>query len=99
MAHYLTMMEDHLKKLNEWVIRWVPRKENEKTDALARITATLPIKEVVMLPIYLKVTPSITPEPMCSTSEANSGWMHDIMRYLQIEELSEDEKQVYKLRI
>ena len=82
MAHYLTMMEDHLKKLNEWVIRRVPRKENEKTDALAGITATLPIKEAVMLPIYLKVTPSITPEPMCNTSEANSGWMHDIMRYL-----------------
>ncbi|KAL6350663.1 hypothetical protein AAG906_028115 [Vitis piasezkii] len=28
MARYLTMMEDHLKKLNEWVIRWVNEKKN-----------------------------------------------------------------------
>ena len=28
MARYLVMVEDHLKKLNEWVVRRVPRKEN-----------------------------------------------------------------------
>ena len=28
MARYLVMVEDHLKKLDEWVVRRVPRKEN-----------------------------------------------------------------------
>ena len=70
-----------------------------KVDTLAKIAATLPIKEVVMLPVYLKVTPLITPKPMCSTNEVNSGWMHDIVKYLQTGELPKDEKQAHKLRI
>ncbi|KAL6348719.1 hypothetical protein AAG906_019454 [Vitis piasezkii] len=49
MARYLAIMEDRLKKLDEWVIRRVPRKKNVKTDALAEIVATLPIKEAMML--------------------------------------------------
>ena len=60
MAHYLSMVEYRLKKLDEWVIRLVPQKENVKADALAEIASTLPIKEVVMLPVYLKTTLSIT---------------------------------------
>ena len=28
MARYLAMVEDHLKKLDEWVVRRVPREEN-----------------------------------------------------------------------
>ena len=70
-----------------------------KADALARIDVTLPIKEAVMLPVYLKATPSITPELVCRTNEANSGWMHDIVKYLQTGELLEDEKQEHRLRI
>ena len=62
------MVESHLEKLDEWVIRWVLREENEKTDVLAGIVATFPIKEVVMLPDYLKVAPSITLEPIYNNS-------------------------------
>ena len=82
MARYLTIVESHLEKLDELVIRWVPHDESKKIDALAGIVATFPIKEAVMMPVYLKVTLSITPEPAYSTSEANFDWMHDIMRYL-----------------
>ena len=38
MAHYLAMVESRLEKMDEWAIRRVPREENEKVDALARIT-------------------------------------------------------------
>ena len=38
MAHYLAMVESCLEKLDEWVIRQVPREENEKVDTQARIT-------------------------------------------------------------
>ena len=99
MTRYLTMVEDHLKELDKWVIRWVPQNENVKADALVGIVATLPIKEAVMLPVYLKATFSITPKPMCNTSEANFCWMHDIVKYLKIGELPKDGKQAHKLRI
>ncbi|KAL6348435.1 hypothetical protein AAG906_005744 [Vitis piasezkii] len=51
------MVESHLKKLDKWVIRQVPREENGKADALAEIVSILPIKKAVMLPVYLKVVP------------------------------------------
>lgn len=44
MTRYLTMVEDHLKELDKWVIRQAPQNENIKADALAGITVTLPIK-------------------------------------------------------
>ncbi|RVW68198.1 hypothetical protein CK203_059729 [Vitis vinifera] len=78
MARYLAMVEDHLKNLDEWIVRLVPRKENMKADALAGIVATLLIKEAMMLSIYLQATPEL----VCSTNEANLGWMHDIVKYL-----------------
>ena len=87
MAYYLAMVESRLKKLDEWVIRWVPHEENGNADALAGIATTLPIKEAVMLPVYLKAAPSITLEPVCNTSQIDSGWMLNIVKYLQIGEI------------
>ena len=49
MAHYLALVKDYLKKLDEWVVKRVPRKENLKADTLAGITAILHIRKVVML--------------------------------------------------
>ena len=71
MARYLAMVENRLKKLDEWVIRRVPRKENLKADVLARIAITLPIREVVILPVYLQATPLITPEPVWSANKVD----------------------------
>ena len=82
MTQYLAMVEEHLKKLNDWIIRPTPREENGKADALVRIVATLPINETIMLPIYLKVMPSITLESVCNTNEEDSRWMLDIIKYL-----------------
>ena len=99
MACYLAMVESCLKKLDEWVIRWVSHEENGKADALAGIATTLPIKEAMMLPVYLKAAPSITLEPMCNTNQTDSGWMLNIVKYLQIGEVLGDEKQAHKLCI
>ena len=99
MACYLAMVESRLEKLDEWVVRLVPREENGVVNALAGIVTTIPIKEALMLPVYLKVAPSITLEPMCNTSQTNSSWMLNIVKYLQTREVPWDEKQVHKLHI
>ena len=87
MACYLAMVESRLEKLDEWVVRLVPREENGVVNALAGIVTTIPIKEALMLPVYLKVAPSITLEPMCNTSQTNSSWMLNIVKYLQTREV------------
>ena len=99
MTRYIAIVEERLKKLNKWIIRWMPQKENERVDALARIVATLSINEMIMLPIHIKVVPSITPELVCNTSQENSWWMLDIIKYLQTGEVSEDGKQAHKFYI
>ena len=92
MVRYLTLVEDRLKRLDKWMVRHIPRIENLKVDTLIRITTTLSIRETIMLPIYLQSTPSITPKPVCSATEVDPDWMHDIVKYFQLGELPEDKK-------
>ena len=77
----------------------MPREENEKTNVLTEIATTLLIKEVVTLPIYLKAAPSITPELVSNTSQMDSGWMLNIVKYFQTGKVPWDKKQAHKLRI
>ena len=53
MTHYLTLVEECLGKLDELTVRHVPQTKNSKADALVGIAATLPIRVVVMLSVYL----------------------------------------------
>lgn len=73
MARYLTLVQADLAKLSEWVVERVPQTENLKVDALARIVTSLPIKEIVLLPIYLQATSLIATASICSTSETNTN--------------------------
>ena len=77
----------------------MPQKENKKIDTLAEVTATLAINGMVMLPIYPKVAPSITLRSVCNIDQTDSGWMLDIIKYLQTRDVPEDEKQAHKLHI
>ena len=90
MARYLTLVKDRLKKLDEWKVKRIPQTENLKVDTLAEMATTLPIREAVMLPIYLQTTSSIIPESIFNTVEVDLNWMHDIVKYLQLGELPKD---------
>ena len=53
MARYLNGVESRLAKLADWRVKRIPREENRKVDALARVIAALPITESIMLPVYV----------------------------------------------
>lgn len=99
MAHYLMLVQTDLAKLSEWAIKRVPRTENLKFDSLAGVTATLPIEEAMLLPIYLQTASSLTTTSICSTAKSDDGWTHDIVKYLQTGELHEEEKHVHKVQV
>lgn len=71
-----------MDNLSKWAIKRIHRIENIQVDALAGITATLSIKEAVLLPIYFQTTSSIAATPICNTSETGVGWMDEIETYL-----------------
>ena len=53
MTRYLTKVRDILQRFTEWTIKKIKQTENGRADALAGITASLPIKEVILLPIHV----------------------------------------------
>lgn len=58
-----------MEKLSKWAIKRVSRSESIQVDALARISAIFPMKEAVLLPVYLQNAPSIAIASMCTTNE------------------------------
>ena len=67
MARYLTKVRDTLQRLDEWTIEKILRADNIRADALARIAASLPIKEAILLLIYVQTDSSITKASTCNT--------------------------------
>ena len=67
MARYLTKVRDTLQRLGEWTIEKIPRADNIRADALARIATSLPIKEAILLLIYVQTDSSITKASTCNT--------------------------------
>ena len=53
MTQYLTKVRDTLQRLGKWTIEKVPRADNIRADTLTGIVASFPIKEVILLPIYV----------------------------------------------
>lgn len=99
MACYLNGVESHLAKLSDWQVKHIPREENGKKYALARVVIALPITESIMLSIFIQPMPSIASVYVHDVAYAGVGWMHPIANYLCIDEVLEDGKQAYKLRI
>ena len=97
MARYLTLVQVGLEKLSEWAVDRVPRTENLKVDTLAEIAVTLPVNEAILLPIYLQTTSSIVVASICSTSETDTNWIHEIVKYLWTGKLFGEEKQAHKI--
>ena len=73
MAPYLTKVRDTLQRFTEWMIEKIKRTENGCVDALAGITASFPIKEVILLPIDVQTNPSVAEASTCNTVEANQA--------------------------
>ena len=92
MAKYLLKVQESLSQLGEWLIEKISRGENVQVDALAGITASFPVKESTMLPVYVQATPSIAESHVCNVSPKEYDWAVDIRAYLQTGALPENPK-------
>lgn len=59
-AKYLLKVQESLDQLEEWVIEKIPRIANLQADALIGIAISLPVRESMVLSIYVQVTLTIT---------------------------------------
>ena len=99
MAKYLLKVQESLSQLGEWLIEKISRGDNVQVDALAGITASFPVKESTMLPVYVQATPTIAESHVCNVSPKKYDWAVDIRAYLQTGALPADPKHAHKIRI
>nr|CAN71493.1 hypothetical protein VITISV_011662 [Vitis vinifera] len=103
MARYLTKVRNTLQQFTEWTIEKIKRTKNGRADALAGIAVSLPIKEAILLPIYVQTDPSVAGISTCNTIEANQAndqeWTDNIAEYLRTSTLPGDPKQAHKVRV
>ncbi|RVX04323.1 hypothetical protein CK203_018518 [Vitis vinifera] len=96
MAKYLLKVQESLSQLGEWLIEKISRGENVQVDALAGITASFPVKESTMLPVYVQATPTIAESHVCNVSPKKYDWAVDIRAYLQTGALPADPKHAHQ---
>ncbi|RVW49680.1 Retrovirus-related Pol polyprotein from transposon 17.6 [Vitis vinifera] len=103
MARYLAKVRSTLQQFTEWTIEKIKRADNGRTDALAGIAASLPIREAILLPIHVQANPSVAENSTCNSIEADQAddqeWTHDIAEYLRTGTLPEDPKRAHKIRV
>lgn len=61
------------------------------------MTATLPVKEAILLPVHLQTASSITVTPICNAREVGAKWTHEIENYLRTGDLPKESKRVHKV--
>lgn len=99
MVRYLSKVRANLDKLSKWVVKRIPHVENIQANALAGIVVTIPVKEVVLLPVYFQATSLIVATPVCNTNQISISWMNDIEAYIRTGKLPEDSKQAHKIQV
>ena len=59
MVKYVSRVKQCLSSFPVWKLGHIPNDSNERADALAYVAASLPIIEIVFLPIYYQPVSSI----------------------------------------
>ena len=86
-------------KLHSLVIEACPKRFDEKANALAVVAVSLPIKEMVLLPVYYQLKLSITTNGVNEIDEACPYWLTPIVRYLSSEELLDNIVEAHKIQV
>ena len=99
MAKYVSLINLWLGSFAAWRLEHVPRSSNEKTDALAVVATSLPIKETVLLPVYYQPESSITTIRVNEVDETSPSWMTLVARYLSSGELPDNRAEAHKIQV
>ena len=99
MVKYASLFKQKLNTLSPWKLEHVPRDCNERADALAAVAASLQINEIIFLPIYYQLGPSILHSQVSQIEEVPPSWMDPIRLYIATGELPNDRDKAHKVKI
>ena len=99
MAKYVTLVKQRLASFSTWKLKHVPRDSNEKADALAAVTASLPITETIFLPIYYQLDSSIAIIRVNQVGKTSPSWMNPITQYINTGELPNEKDKAHRVQV
>ena len=99
MIKYACLVKLRLESFAAWKLEHIPRGSNEKEDALAAVAASLPIKEIVFLPVYYQPESSIIANQVNEIEEACLSSMTPIVRYLSSRELPDSRAKAHEVQV
>ena len=99
MEKYVSRVKQCLGNFSIWKLEHVPRDCNDKADALALVAASLPIAEIIFLPIYYQPFCSISPSQVSQVEEVLPSWMDPIICYIDTGELPSEKDKAHKVQV
>ena len=99
MTQYVSLINLRLGCLLAWRLEHVPRTSNEKVDALVVVPVSLPIKEIVLIPVYYQLESSITTNQVNDIDETGPSWMNLVALYLSSRELLDNIAKAHKIQV
>ena len=99
MTKYVSLVTLGLGNFVAWQLEHVSRCSNEKADGLATMVVSLPIKEMVLLPVYYQSESSITSNRVNKIDKASPSWMTPIVLYLKTKEFPDNRVEAHKIQI
>ena len=99
MTKYACLVKHRLESFMGWKLEHISRGLSEKADALATVAASLPTREIMLLPVYYQSKSSIVASRENEIEEACHSWMTPIVRYLSSGGLPDSRVEVYKIQV
>ena len=99
MAKYVSLVKQRLGRFSAWKLEHILKDCNEKANALASVAASLPMIEIVFLPIYYQSDSSIITTRVSQVDEVSPSWMDPIVQYINTGELIDDKNKAHKIQI
>ena len=99
MAKYVGLVKQRLEIFTTWKLEHILRDSNQRVDTLVAVVASIPIKEIVFLPIYYQPTSSITTDRVSQIDKADTYCLTPIAHYLSSGELLDNRVKVHKVQV
>ena len=99
MAKYVTLVKQRLASFSTWKLEHVPIDSNERAYVLAALAASLPITEMIFLPIYYQPDSSIATIRVSQVGKTSPSWIDPIAQYINTRELPNEKDKAHKVRV
>ena len=99
LAKYVSLVKQRLGNFSAWKLKHIRRDCNEKADALATISASLPITETMFLAIYYQPDSLIITTRVSRVDKVSPSWMDPIVQYINMGELPNERDKAHKIQI